>query len=93
MTTTLTTRTRAGTVKTYLETLPTRVPADQALVHNHVRPTRRLNSRGFRAWLTAPDPGHLTACACGWMPELGTHFRVVAGEGAERAQTLAGEAL
>jgi hypothetical protein len=59
----------------YLRMLPAHVPADQALVHNHVRPTRRLGSRGFRAWLCAPSEW-LEVCRCGWAPELGPHFRV-----------------
>jgi hypothetical protein len=61
---------------TYLRTLPAAVPADYVLVHNHVRPTRRLGSNGFRAWLSAPDPARLRVCACGWAPELGRHFIV-----------------
>jgi hypothetical protein len=38
----------------YLTTRPRTVPAGRFLVHNHIRPTRRLGSRGFRAWLTTP---------------------------------------
>ena len=63
----------------YLKTLPAVVPADRVLVHNQVRPTRRLGSRGFRAWLSAPHAG-LEACPCAWAPELGhQHFRVRKG--------------
>lgn len=57
----------------YLFTLPRVVPRDQVLVHNHVRPTRHLGSRGFRAWLTAPDPRRLDVCDCAWASELGPH--------------------
>ena len=39
----------------YLFKIPIRVPAGQVVVHNHVRPTRRLGSRGFRAWLAEPS--------------------------------------
>jgi hypothetical protein len=46
------------------------------LVHNSVRPTRRLGSRGFRAWLQSPDSVGLEVCGCGWAPELGQHYRV-----------------
>ena len=41
----------------YLDRLPTAVPLNRVLVHNTVRPTRRLGSRGFRAWLSCPDSG------------------------------------
>ena len=57
----------------YLSTLPAAVPDGLILVHNHVRPTRRLGSRGFRAWLSAPDP-RLDVCGCGRAPDLGRHF-------------------
>jgi hypothetical protein len=60
----------------YLSRLPTVVPAGQVLVHNHVRPTRRLGFRGFRAWLADPDPARLIVCECAWAPKLGEHYRV-----------------
>ena len=60
----------------YLQRLSTTVPSSLVLVHNHVQPTRRLGSRGFRAWLSAPDATHLEVCPCGWAPELGRHYRV-----------------
>lgn len=45
------------------------------MVHNHVRPTtRRLGSRGFRAWLAEPNE-RLVVCVCDWAPELGEHYR------------------
>jgi hypothetical protein len=63
----------------YLFKLPAAVPGDKVLVHNQVvvgiTPTRRLGYRGFRAWLSSPDP-RLYVCRCGWRPELGQHFRV-----------------
>lgn len=47
------------------------------VVHNHVRPTRHLGSRGFRAWLQSPDkPPAIEPCPCDWAPELGEHYRV-----------------
>ena len=58
----------------YLKKLPTVIPVGQVLVHNSVRPTRRLGSRGFRAWLSAPNT-KLRVCNCQWAPALGRHFR------------------
>ncbi len=54
---------------------PPDVPAGRVVVHNQVRPTRRLGFHGFRAWLAEPGD-KLTACSCDWAPELGTHYRV-----------------
>jgi len=65
----------------YLMTFPDRVPVGRVLVHNNVKPTRRLGSRGFRAWLSLPDPERLSVCRCAWAPELGPHFRVVRVKG------------
>jgi hypothetical protein len=61
----------------YLKRLPAQrdIPAGQVVVHNSVRPTRRLGSRGFRAWL-ASRAASLEPCPCGWAPELGEHYRV-----------------
>ena len=59
----------------YLDRIPGNVPADKIVVHNHVRPTRQLGMRGFRAWLDEPSPKYET-CSCGWAPEIGTHYRV-----------------
>jgi hypothetical protein len=52
----------------YLSRLPSTIPGDLVLVHNNVRPTRRLGARGFRVWLSPPSD-QLSACACGWAPE------------------------
>ena len=60
-------------VPEYLTTIPTEIPAGRVLVHNHVRPTRRLGSRGFRAWLAEPSE-RLEVCGCGWAAELGEHY-------------------
>lgn len=62
---------------TYLFCIPTaiEVPAELVVVHNNVQPTRRLGSRGFRAWLQPPHE-YLVVCECGWAPETGTHYRV-----------------
>jgi hypothetical protein len=60
----------------YLSKLPKSLPDDgRVLVHNRVTPTRKLGSRGFRAWLAAPDEKWV-ACDCGWAPELGQHYAV-----------------
>lgn len=60
----------------YLEEMPAAVPAGQILVHNNVVPTRRINTRGFRVWLAAPDPVKFVVCDCDWAPELGAHYRL-----------------
>jgi hypothetical protein len=70
-------RRRRGLRMAYLTTLPENISPYQLLVHNSVRPTRRLGSRGFRAWLTPrSEIGRLEPCDCGWAPELGQHYRV-----------------
>lgn len=61
----------------YLFKMPATVPPGRVLVHNQVRPARRLGTRGFRAWLSLPDPTRLAKCSCGWAPELGEHYRVI----------------
>jgi hypothetical protein len=59
----------------YLKTVPIALPPDgRVIVHNYVRPAKRLGGRGFRAWLQFADD-HLEACHCGFAP---THFRVKA---------------
>ncbi len=68
-------RSRRPVLMDYLDRLPQAVPEGRLLVHNNVRPTRRLGSRGFRAWL-ASDPVGLVPCDCGWASELGPHYRV-----------------
>jgi hypothetical protein len=62
----------------YLSKLPDALPAGVVLVHNSVRPTRRLGMRGFRAWLQAPGTARLrlAPCNCGWAAELGQHYLV-----------------
>ena len=64
-----------GEVVKYLSRVPAEVPAGWVVVHNDVQPTRRLSSRGFRAWLTGPSD-RLSVCECDWAPELGEHYRV-----------------
>jgi hypothetical protein len=44
-----------------------------ALVHNRLRLTRRLGSRGSRPGLQQPNNQALEPCPCGWAPGLGTH--------------------
>jgi len=55
---------------------PGQIPDGMILVHNTVKPCRRLGWRGFRAWLMAPDAERLQVCECGWAAELGVHYRV-----------------
>lgn len=66
-----------GRPTNYLKRVPAKeeVPEGLVVVHNSVRGTRRLGSRGFRAWL-APLEGRLEECDCDWAPELGIHYRV-----------------
>ena len=59
----------------YLSRIPENAPVGKIVVHSHVRPTRRLGSRGFRAWLDEPSSKYET-CSCGWAPEFGIHYRV-----------------
>ena len=59
----------------YLFKLPAAIPTGMVLVHNNVRPTRWLGSRGFRAWLSPPS-ADWEVCRCNFAPELGTHYRV-----------------
>lgn len=59
----------------YLSSIPVEVPAGRVVVHNNVRPTRRMGSRGFRAWLIEPSE-RLVVCGCDWAPELDEHYRV-----------------
>jgi uncharacterized protein (DUF433 family) len=59
----------------YLKRIPPNIPRNRVLVHNNVRPTRRLGQRGFRAWLAWPSTA-LELCSCGWAPELPAHYRV-----------------
>jgi hypothetical protein len=63
--------------KEYVATVPTTIPHDRVLVHNHVRPTHRLGVNGFRAWLCPADPAKYEHCPCAWMPERGAHYRVI----------------
>jgi hypothetical protein len=61
----------------YLSRLPKpgEIPAGRVIVHNSVRPTRKLGRRGFRAWLQFPGDT-IEPCPCRWAPELGRHYRV-----------------
>jgi hypothetical protein len=75
-------KTKQPPVKRYVAKLPSVIPADMVLVHNHVRPEGfpdiPLDFNGFRAWLQSGsiDDPPLVACTCGWAPKLGQHFRV-----------------
>jgi hypothetical protein len=73
----------------YLNAIPREPPPPgQVVVHNRVRPTRQLGSRGFRAWTASTEPGPppesglgwrhtVERCDCGWAPELPAHYRSV----------------
>jgi hypothetical protein len=63
---------------TYLRAIPVEadVPAGVVVVHNNVRPARRLGSRGFRAWLQPLTDERLEVCECRWAPEAGRHYRI-----------------
>jgi hypothetical protein len=52
------------------------VPVGKVVVHNHVKPSRIVGNRGFRAWLSAPKNREITVCDCAWAPELGQHFQM-----------------
>jgi hypothetical protein len=68
------------TKKTMLDYLPAgkmpkEIPAGKILVHNSVRPSRRIGYKGSRAWWD--DKGNADnsdKCDCGWGAELGEHY-------------------
>ncbi len=59
----------------YIFRIPKSVPSGKILVHNNIRPRRRLGTEGFRAWLAEPSSKY-EVCPCKWAPELGVHYRV-----------------
>jgi hypothetical protein len=63
----------------YLRSLSDPIEPGNVVVHNQVRPTRVLGSRGFRVWQQRPDEEPaIEPCPCDWAPELGVHYRVKA---------------
>ena len=68
------------------------IPPDRFLVHNHVRPARRLGTRGFRAWFEAPNSS-LEECRCGWAAELGGHYRKVIAPGGRCSRLSSGRRM
>ena len=66
---------RVGT--RYLFGVPAGVRTGRVVVHNHMRPTRRLGEGGFQAWTQFPDE-RLVVCDCGWARGLSEHYRVKA---------------
>jgi hypothetical protein len=54
------------------------IPEGHVLVHNHMRPSRQLETRdempGFRVW-HQPLRRRIEKCPCKWAPELGVHYR------------------
>jgi hypothetical protein len=78
---------RAGVF--YMSKIPLAIPARQVLVHNYVTPpTRRLGTRGFRAWLASASAADLELCPCGWAPELPRHYRIVVTAWAPRTSPI-----
>jgi hypothetical protein len=61
----------------YLKRIPSvaDIPAGMVVVHNHVRPTRQLSMRGFRAWVQVPGD-ELEMCPCSWAHEVPVHYRI-----------------
>jgi hypothetical protein len=55
---------------------PGELPAGQVIVHNRVKPRRRIGAGGFRIWMQAIED-KIEPCPCGWAPELGEHYRVI----------------
>ena len=62
----------------YINEIPESVPPGKIVVHNRVRPTMRLGSRGFRAWIQSRDEDPPTLrCDCGWASDLlPEHYRI-----------------
>ena len=60
----------------YPPKIPATVTAGSVVVHNHVRPSLRQGTRGFRFWLQEPND-LVERCDCPWAPELAEHYRVL----------------
>jgi hypothetical protein len=59
----------------YLHRVPASVPDDgRVLVHNEAKPSHRMSSSDFRAWLQTKDDT-LEPCRCGFASKLGVHYR------------------
>jgi hypothetical protein len=59
----------------YISKLPDVIPPGRILVHNDVCPAKRLGFRGFRAWLSFPEPRYVI-CDCKWASNLGKHYHM-----------------
>jgi hypothetical protein len=66
---------QGSVVPDYISELPDAIPPGRILVHNSVRPAKRMGYRGFRAWLSFPEPKYVI-CDCKWASNLGEHYRV-----------------
>ena len=66
---------QGSVVPDYISELPDAIPPGRILVHNSVRPAKRMGYRGFRAWLSFPKPKYVI-CDCKWASNLGEHYRV-----------------
>ena len=60
----------------YLRVVPKQVPEGRVVVHNFVRPTQRLGSRGFHAWTEPVGTPNRIVWTCDWAPHLPEHYRV-----------------
>jgi hypothetical protein len=60
----------------YLYEMPKAQFPHHIIVHNNIKPTRRLNLNGFRVWIDPVDESNREICPCNWAPELGPHYRV-----------------
>ena len=73
------------------------IPADQILVHNHVRPDDfhadyLPGVHGFRSWLSpAADLAEFRPCHCEWWPHLGKHFTTKANTHKETLKPAHGD--
>jgi hypothetical protein len=56
---------KAEIARSYVKAIPRELPDGMVLVHNHVRPARRIGTRGFRAWTSKLDDS-LVVCPCDW---------------------------
>jgi hypothetical protein len=72
-------KTRRRSEVAYLDRIPAAILPGMVVVHNSVRPSRRLGTRGFRAWLEPADAPNHEVCPCDWATELPEHYRVEVG--------------
>jgi len=78
---------QGSVVPDYISELPDAIPPGRILVHNSVRPAKRMGYRGFRAWLSFPEPKYVI-CDCKWASNLGEHYRVGTNDPLRRGVTV-----